>query len=242
MSRSLWATPTAWAAAAHAPRSSHPSTTAGSSERRVSADGVQSTRARRREESTLSCPVQAIRSAGTAYRAPSAPSSDRSARPAASTRSSTGEAAVRTTSPEAARPSHSSLSAADPWSRRSGTATATCSATGSGQAARPSSSSRSTRSTSPMPRPSWESGTVRPSTPVPPRISQRPGTPPSGSSQEARTASGGQSAARMPRSVSAKRRWSSEKVASIVLPRRHFRGRPSTRSAMMLRWISLVPA
>jgi hypothetical protein len=42
--------------------------------------------------------------------------------------------------------------------------------------------------------------------------------------------------------VPAKRRWSSENVKSIVLPGHHFRGRPSTRSAMMFRWISLVPA
>src|SRR3954469_19128240 len=99
----------------------------------------------------------------------------------------------------------------------SGPPTSTCSTNGSGNAAYPASSARSTTSSSVRPRPPLASGTSAPSTPISPSATHAAPLRPSAFSQAARTTAGAHSFARRSRTASRNASWSSVNANSIRL-------------------------
>ena len=98
---------------------------------------------------------------------------------------------------------------------------------------------RSTTSSSVRPSPPSASGTSAPSTPISPSAVHAPAVRPVAFVHASRTAAAGTPSSSRSRTASRNASWSSVNAKRIAA---YFRGRPSTRSAITLRWISLVPA
>ncbi|MNT39433.1 hypothetical protein D3C72_1756790 [compost metagenome] len=90
-----------------------------------------------------------------------------------------------------------------------------------------------------MPNPPSASGTDKAVRPWEAILLRRSGERPASVSQISRSISGAASVIRKRLMASRKVSWSSLKVKSMACS---YFGKPSIRSAMMLRWISLVPA
>ena len=220
----------------------------------VSGDGSHTGIPRRRVGSSDGTGVTVIDPASTPWisgpSGPSATKSNRSALLAPATgnpgRLPSATATVRV--PPAMDSSHGPiLASAVPAASRSArreAASALVSTRGSGNATRPASSSRGTRSTRPRPKPPWASGTTSPVTPRSASVAHRGvrAVRAAGASNAARTASVVHSLARTWRTASRNSSWVSVNAKFMSASSAQPRGSPSMRSATTFRWISLVPA
>src|ERR671918_750568 len=207
MSSIRWPSPTSWAAAPKAPRSTASSTAAGSSVTSVARVRCQSTVAARRARSTVSTAVSPTAARSTTWRA-FAPASCNSSRSASAAQATWGPPRLLATMPAPAP--------------TSGAATAAVSTMGCGSAARPVSSNTSTRACSSSPSPPPGSGTQAASTPMSASRSHTPrSSAPAAASHAARTASGGHSLSSRSRTASRKASCSSSNPKNTPGPRLH---------------------
>src|ERR671918_267924 len=207
MSSIRWPSPTSWAAAPKAPRSTASSTAAGSSVTSVARVRCQSTVAARRARSTVSTAVSPTAARSTTWRA-FAPASCNSSRSASAAQATWGPPRLLAPMPAPAP--------------TSGAATAAVSTMGCGSAARPVSSNTSTRACSSSPSPPPGSGTQAASTPMSASRSHTPrSSAPAAASHAARTASGGHSLSSRSRTASRKASCSSSNPKNTPGPRLH---------------------